>query len=113
MNHKVRKLYTYKHTLLLIGIGTLLILDTNVLYAQNLPGASTPTYDPDRLILAVHTVLAYLEGPLGALIMVAAGLGAIASAAFGQYSAAISLFVVGVGSFVLRNFVELFFNIER
>jgi len=53
-----------------------------------------------------------IEGNLGALIMVAAGLGAIIAAAFGAYRMAISLLVVAVGAFILRSLVDIFFNFD-
>ena len=42
--------------------------------------------------------------------MVAAGIGAILSSAFGQYKAALSLLVVAVGAFILRSIIGTFFN---
>ncbi len=53
-----------------------------------------------------------LEGNLGALIMVSAGLLAVVSAAFGAYRAAVGLLAVAVGAFVLRSLVTIFFNFE-
>ena len=51
-----------------------------------------------------------IEGNLGALIMVVAGIAAIVSAAFGAFRAAVSLLAVAVGAFILRSLVEIFFN---
>ena len=45
--------------------------------------------------------------------MVAAGLGTIISAAFGQYRAALALLVVAIGAFILRSLVTTFFNDRR
>ena len=64
----------------------------------------------DKLQTAIETVFIYLEGSFGALLMVAAGLGAIMSSAFGQYKAALSLLVVAVGTFILRSFVATWFG---
>jgi len=47
---------------------------------------------------------------LGALVMAAAGIGAIFSAAFGQYKAAMGLMIIAVGAFILRSFMSTFFN---
>ena len=63
-----------------------------------------------RLTEAVGRSLGLLEGSFGALIMVAAGLGAIISAAFGAYRAAVGLLVVAVGAFILRSLIGIFFN---
>jgi predicted dinucleotide-utilizing enzyme len=54
--------------------------------------------------------MAYLEGSFGALVMAAAGIGAILSASFGQFKAALSLMVVAVGAFILRSLISTFFN---
>ncbi len=69
-------------------------------------------YNDERVSEAVNRIFAYIEGSFGALIMVAAGLGAIMAAAFGQYRAALGLLVVAVGSFILRSLVGTFFNTE-
>jgi hypothetical protein len=67
-------------------------------------------YNDDRINNAVNAIMTYLEGSFGALIMAASGIGAIMSAAFGQYKAALSLMVVAVGSFILRSLIGTFFN---
>ena len=69
-------------------------------------------YNDERVSEAVNRIFGYIEGAFGALIMVAAGLGAIMAAAFGQYRAAIGLLVVAVGAFILRSLVGTFFNDE-
>lgn len=67
-------------------------------------------YNDQRLTDSVNVILTYIEGSFGALIMVAAGIGAILSSAFGQYRAALSLLVVAVGAFILRSIISAFFN---
>ena len=67
-------------------------------------------YNDDRVTNAVNAIMTYLEGSFGALIMAASGIGAIMSAAFGQYKAALSLMVVAVGAFILRSLISTFFN---
>ncbi len=68
------------------------------------------TYNDDRVTNSINAILTYIEGSFGALIMIAAGLGAILSSAFGQYRAALGLLVVAVGAFILRSLVSTFFN---
>ena len=70
----------------------------------------TATYNDTRIAESVNVILTYLEGSFGALIMVSAGIGAIMSAAFGQYRAALGLLVVAVGAFILRSLMSTFFN---
>ena len=67
-------------------------------------------YNDQRLTDSVNVVLTYIEGSFGALVMVAAGIGAILSSAFGQYRAALSLLVVAIGAFILRSIISAFFN---
>ncbi len=67
-------------------------------------------YSDERLAEAVQRILAYIEGSFGALIMVASGLVAILSSAFGQYRAALGALIVAVGAFILRSVLRTFFN---
>jgi hypothetical protein len=73
-------------------------------------GKIETTYNDEKIANAVNAIMTYLEGSFGALIMAASGVGAIMSAAFGQYKAALSLMVVAVGSFILRSLIGTFFN---
>ena len=66
--------------------------------------------EDQRIANAVSTLFKFLEGSFGALIMAASGIGAILSAAFGQYKMALSCMVVAVGAFILRSFMNTFFN---
>jgi hypothetical protein len=74
------------------------------------PEASNGGIEDARIANAVSTLFKYLEGSFGALIMAGAGIMAIASAAFGQYKAAMSCMIVAVGAFILRSFMNTFFN---
>ena len=67
-------------------------------------------FNDERISNSVNMLLTYMEGSFGALIMVAAGLGAILSSAFGQYRAALGCLVVAVGAFILRSVLGTFFN---
>lgn len=67
-------------------------------------------YNDVRLSQSLNAILTYIEGTFGAMVMVAAGIGAILSSAFGQYRAALGLLVVAVGAFILRSLVGTFFN---
>lgn len=77
--------------------------------AQNHPQGAGPAGDY-RIHQLAELLMQLVEGNAGSLIMVLAGIGAIISAAFGAYRAAVSLIVVAVGAFVLRSLVEIFFN---
>lgn len=70
-------------------------------------------YNDERLADSLNAILTYIEGTFGAMVMVAAGIGAILSSAFGQYRAALGLLVVAVGAFILRSLVGTFFNDEN
>ena len=73
-------------------------------------GGRTIEYNDVRLAMSINAILTYIEGTFGAMVMVAAGIGAILSSAFGQYRAALGLLVVAVGAFILRSLVGTFFN---
>ena len=76
------------------------------------PNASQGDIEDSRIANAVSTLFRYLEGSFGALIMAGSGIMAIASAAFGQYKAAMSCMIVAVGAFILRSFMNTFFNTQ-
>jgi hypothetical protein len=65
-----------------------------------------------RIANAVAVLFKFLEGSFGALVMAASGIGAILSAAFGQYKMALSCMVVAVGAFILRSMLNTFFNTQ-
>ncbi len=69
-------------------------------------------YNDTQIAGAVTAILTYIEGAFGALVMVAAGIAAILSSAFGQYRAALGCLVVAVGAFILRSIMSTFFNTE-
>ena len=64
--------------------------------------ALATVYDGVRIANSVNFILTCIEGVCRALVMAAAGIGAILSSAFGQYRSAPGLLVVAVGSFILR-----------
>ena len=94
----------------LAGISMLAISLSLDATAQNTGGNETVKYNDDKVANAVNAIMTYLEGSFGALIMAASGIGAIMSAAFGQYKAALSLMMVAVGAFILRSIMSTFFN---
>lgn len=94
--------------LFIAGVSLLALGLSADVVAQVTPGAIA--YNDEKVSNAVNAIMLYLEGSFGALIMAASGIGAIMSAAFGQYKAALSLMVVAVGSFILRSLIGTFFN---
>ena len=72
--------------------------------------AAQTTYNDTRIGNSLNAIFTYIEGSFGAMVMVAAGIGAIFSSAFGQYKAALGLLAVAVGAFILRSLVSTFFN---
>jgi hypothetical protein len=68
------------------------------------------TYNDARIAESADVILTFLNGAFGALVMVASGIGAIISGAFGQYRAALGLMVVAVGSFIVRSLISTWFN---
>lgn len=98
-----------KHVQVMLFTMGVALLSAGLVDGANAAGLTT-RYNDARLSNSVNAVLTYLEGTFGALVMVAAGVGAILSSAFGQYRAALGLMVVAVGAFILRSFVGTFFN---
>lgn len=95
--------------LLAIGVGALSVgIVTGAIAQDAAPGA----FNGERMQEAVVRIFQYIEGSFGALVMVAAGLGAILSSAFGQYRAALGCLIVAVGAFILRSVVHTFFNVN-
>ena len=94
----------------LAGISMLAISLSLDATAQGTGGNTQTKYNDAKVANAVNAIMTYLEGSFGALIMAASGIGAIMSAAFGQYKAALSLMVVAVGAFILRSIMSTFFN---
>ncbi len=54
--------------------------------------------------------LSYVEEGFGTLLATAAGIGAIVASAAGGFRMAWALIVVSIGSFILRNYVDLFYS---
>ena len=101
--------------LALFGVGVLLLVagldeTASAQFTRGGSGGHRINYNDERLAQSVNAVLTYIEGTFGAMVMVAAGIGAILSSAFGQYRAALGLLVVAVGAFILRSLVGTFFN---
>ena len=96
------QMFLFAFGVALLGIGISMGLEAQ--------GTRTIEYNDQRVVESVNGVLLYLEGSFGALVMVASGIGAILSAAFGQYRAALGLMVVAIGAFILRSLMSTFFN---
>lgn len=92
-----------------LGFGLLSVGLVEAVIAQDAPGG-IDQFNDTRINEAVCIVFRYLEGSFGALVMVASGIGAILSAAFGQYRAALGLMVVAIGSFIIRSLTATFFG---
>lgn len=58
---------------------------------------------------ACNLLLGLMEGSFGALVTVAAGVGAIIASSVGGFKMAWTLVVVAVGAFILRAYITLFF----
>lgn len=73
---------------------------------------SESDFDDQLIRNAVGNLLRLVEGPFGALVMVVAGLIAIAAAAMGAYRQALSILIVALCAFTLRSLVSLFFGVD-
>ena len=99
-------------SLFVVGVTLLVAGITSGVTAQDLDSHDIH-YNDTQIVAALTAILSYVEGTFGALIMVAAGLGAILSSAFGQYKAALGCLIIAVGSFFLRSVMSTFFNVEN
>jgi len=95
--------------LALLAVGTLALATPAFAQLDGGPGIGVEAGD-FRIAEFTERLFSLIEGNLGALIMVVAGIAAIVSAAFGAFRAAVSLLAVAVGAFILRSLVEIFFN---
>ncbi|HQH27932.1 MAG TPA: hypothetical protein PLP17_11095 [Oligoflexia bacterium] len=66
--------------------------------------------DGDRWGSVCSKIMTELEGDLGSLLTACAGIGAVCAAAMGGFKMAWTLIVVSVGSFVLGEYYQIFFN---
>ena len=104
-----------KEILITVLVGLSILSLTTLSYAQGSGPAgsfSEAGFDDTLIRNAVGNLFRLIEGAMGALIMVVAGLFALLAAARGGYSAALSLLVVAVGAFILRALVSLFFGTD-
>ena len=67
-------------------------------------------YNGEKYAEVCRGVLGILGGDFGSLLTAAAGVGAIVAAATGGFKAAWTLIVVAIGSFVLKEYTEIWFN---
>ena len=59
---------------------------------------------------AIQELCAHIEGNLGALLMSAAGVGAVVSGAFGNFRASYGFLIVGIGAFSVSAILSLYFG---
>lgn len=76
------------------------------------PSWAQGAFDDSKIVEADQRLLELIEGSLGALIMIVAGLVAIIAAAMGTYRTAMAALVVAIGAFILRSLVTLFFDVS-
>ncbi len=72
-------------------------------------GAPEHTYAFESAKFAIKELCGHMMGNLGALLMTTAGVGAIVSAAFGNFKASYSLIITGIGAFSVSSMLSLYF----
>ena len=92
--------------LLAVGAALITLGTSDVAFAGS---GNTIAIQDEKVEGMVKAIIEFIEGSFGALIMVIAGIGAIVSAAFGQYRAALGMLAVAIGAFILRSLVKTFF----
>lgn len=79
-------------------------------YTPECSGLLEDRIDQSMLHVAVCDLMRLVEGSFGALVMTMAGIMAIASAAMGLYQAWYGVCIVGIGAFILRSLLSLYFG---
>lgn len=87
------------------GIANLVTLKISVV----LMPAIVLAYDDSKFGLVCNKSMTYTEGGFGALLTAASGVGSVVAAATGSFRTFWALLVVSVGSFIVRNYLELWF----
>ncbi len=100
------KMYCY----LFLGVMLINLGVTDLVLAAGDGGTKKFEIQQGQFKAIICAILDFIEGAFGALIMIIAGIGAIVSAAFGQYKAALGLLAVAIGAFILRSLVNTFFG---
>ena len=72
-------------------------------------GELAPAFAFDSAKYAIKEICGHMQGNLGALLMSAAGVGAVISGAMGNFRASFTLIIVGVGAFTTDAIMSLFF----
>lgn len=93
----------------LFGFAVLTFGLHDIVYAGQGRGAGSG-FNGEKFDETCQAILSLFEGEFGALLAAAAGMGAIIASAMGGFKMAWSLLVVSVGSFILREYKDLFFN---
>lgn len=63
----------------------------------------------DSVRFAIREICGHMTGNLGGLLMVVAGIGGLASAAFGNFRASQSLIITAIGAFAISSILSLYF----
>jgi len=113
----VRKLVQSKKLIPILLLSFFVVLPANIAIAQDDPAAeatqnAAAEFDDNVVKCASSALLQLIEGNLGAMVFVAAGIGTIIAIAFGGYRAAVSLLMVALSAFVIRSFVIIHFGEE-
>lgn len=66
--------------------------------------------DDDKYGLVCGKIVSLLAGPFGAMLTAAAGVGAIIASALGGFKMAWSLLVVAASCFILKGYVNVFYQ---
>lgn len=89
-----------------VTVAVLAMLESSSAHALHIAN----TINDTRYREACSRLLGLIEGPFGALVTTAAGIGAVISSALGGFKIAWVLIVTAVGAFILRSYTTLFFG---
>jgi len=86
-----------------------LFVATTLVHAQNATPTPVPV-DTSAIDEAICWLMHFQQGSYGALLMAVSGIGAIVTAAMGNYRTAMNCLVVGVGSWLIQPVAILMFE---
>ncbi len=96
--------------LFFVTVLILLIVSQEFALAQAAGGGGTEGYDDSKFGVACISALNYLQGGFGALLSAIAGFAAVIASAMGGFRMAWGLLIVSIGSFILQEYMEIWFG---
>lgn len=102
-------LFVARHNTKLLLVAGLVFIHSGLEGLSYAASGDVKNVDLKEIASAICRLYALMDKGFGALLMTVAGVGAIVASAMGGYRAATTMLVTGIGSFIMRSVVDLFF----